>query len=66
MDKQERFDTRKARAWVRKQRRAGSQHKQKSNRISIDVDALQQIIRDVYALGRKDGRNEQHNSMGRR
>jgi len=58
MDRHELFTTRKARAVLRKARKSKPQHKQKSNLIQIDVDALQQMIRDIYELGKRDGLQE--------
>lgn len=58
MDSHERFATRKERAMLRKASKA--QHKHKSNLIQIDVDALQQMIRDIYELGKRDGLQERN------
>jgi len=58
MDSHERFATRKERALLRKASRSKAQHKHKSNLIQIDVDALQQMIRDIYELGKQDGLQE--------
>lgn len=61
MDKHVRFATRKERAWIRKQRKGEAQHKHSVELVSIDVKALQQIIRDVYEMGKKDALHERSN-----